>query len=546
MRIILRFVLLAVVAAFCAWFADRPGVLSVDWLGYRVEISLGVALLALLLLLVGLWIVWSLTRGLVRAPGSLFGYFRGRRGRRGQEALSKGLVAVAAGDAAGARRHSQITTRLLPDNPMTRLLEAQTAQLEGDQDRVRTVYESMAEEPETRLVALRGLFMQARHQHDDARARKIAEQAYGLNPGLGWASLAVLAARALDRDWPAVLSVLEAQRRAGMLAADLHRRKRAAVHAAQAITAEEHDAAAALDLAQKALKLDPGLVPAAVVAARVLIAQNALRRATRLIERTWALNPHPDLAELDAYARAGDSPQDRLKRIRNLLKASDGGEEGAVALARAAMDAHDWTLARQTLEPLIDERPRARICLLMAEIEENDAGDRGRTREWLARAARAPRDPAWIAGDYLSDTWLPVSPVTGEIGMFEWRTPREALGQAHLPPSLFPQARPPALPPAREAAEPVDVTPRAMKPEAPPAPVTEKPVEPASSAPMTAPAAAPAPRPAKAAMPAEPAKSALEKEELVMLQLRQPDDPGPESRSDEDDDPSWPRRLAGT
>ena len=545
MRIILRFLLLAAIAAFCAWFADRPGVLSVDWLGYRVEISLGVALLALLLLLIGLWIVWSLTRGIVRAPGSLFGYFRGRRGRRGQEALTKGLVAVAAGDAAGARRHAQITARLLPENPMTRLLEAQTAQLEGDQDRVRSIYEQMAEKPDTRLVALRGLYMQARQQEDEPRARRIAEEAYGLNPGLGWASSAVLATRALDRDWPAVLSVLEAQSRAGTLDADGHRRKRAAVHAAQALTAEEHDAAAALDLAQKALKLDPGLVPAAVVAGRVLIAQNSLRKATRIIERAWAITSHPDLAELDAYARAGDSPQDRLKRIRNLLKVSDGGEEGAVALARAAMDAHDWTLARQALDPFLSDRPRSRVCILMAEIEDSESGDRGRTREWLARAARAPRDPAWIAGDYLSETWLPVSPASGEIGVFEWRAPREVLGHAPLPASLFTERETRALPAAdpepEVRPEPVDVTPVPVEPVRPPSTPAEKPVSPAPA--PTKVAAVPATP--KSPAPPEPAPSAIEREEAAVLRLHQPDDPGPDPAIDEDDDPSWPHRIAG-
>ena len=87
----------------------------------------------------------------------------------------------------------------------------------------------MAEDPETRLVALRGLYMQARQQQDEARARKIAEEAYRLNAGLGWASSAVLAARALDRDWPAALSVLETQRRGGLLSREVYQRKRAAV-----------------------------------------------------------------------------------------------------------------------------------------------------------------------------------------------------------------------------------------------------------------------------------------------------------------------------
>jgi len=525
MRIIWRFILLAVVAAAFTWVADRPGVLAVDWLGYHVEISLGLAVLALVAALVLVWFLWTLLRRFFRAPGAVSGYFRGRRARRGREALSKGLVAVAAGDVATARRHAQLTARLLPDDPLSRLLEAQAAQLEGDSDRVRSLFQSMSEEPETRLVALRGLYAQARKDGDEARARQIAERAYAANQGLGWASQAVLASRALDRDWPAVLSVLEAQGRAGVLEQEALRRKRAAVHAAQALNAEETDAGAALDLANRALKLDPSLVPAAVVAARVLIAQNSLRKATRALEKTWALTPHPDIAEVDAHARAGDSPLDRLKRVKDLLKVSAGGEEGAVALARAAIDARDWPLARQALEPYVAERPRARVCTLMAEIEEGDLGDRGRTREWLARAVRAPRDPLWIAEGFLSETWLPVSPATGEIGGFVWRAPPDALGYT-----------PPAPLNAIEHIEPepsVEEAPPEPEPAPAPPPPTQEMPKPVLVHPE------PAPEPAPTDRPVTPIK-----QPPVVLKLRQPDDPGPEPDAEEAaQDPSWSRKL---
>ncbi len=64
----------------------------------------------------------------------------------------------------------------------------------------------------------------------------------------------------------------------------------------------------------------------------------------------------------------------------------------------------------------------------MARIEAGE-GDKGREREWLARAVRAPRDRAWIADGYVSDRWLPVSPVTGAVDAFEWKAPVDAIGR---------------------------------------------------------------------------------------------------------------------
>ncbi len=62
----------------------------------------------------------------------------------------------------------------------------------------------------------------------------------------------------------------------------------------------------------------------------------------------------------------------------------------------------------------------------MAKIEGGELGDAGRVREWLARAVNAPRDPAWTADGIVSDTWAPVSPVTGHLDAFQWRVPVES------------------------------------------------------------------------------------------------------------------------
>ena len=64
-----------------------------------------------------------------------------------------------------------------------------------------------------------------------------------------------------------------------------------------------------------------------------------------------------------------------------------------------------------------------RVCLLMSDLEQAEHGSTGRGREWLARATRAPRDPAWIADGGVSDHWLPISPVTGRLDAFVWQAP---------------------------------------------------------------------------------------------------------------------------
>jgi HemY protein len=176
------------------------------------------------------------------------------------------------------------------------------------------------------------------------------------------------------------------------------------------------------------------------------------------------LSPHPDLADVQAHLIPGDGPDARLDRVRDLLKEDrlrdgGGGIESAVALARAAIRAKRWDMARDALQPHADARPQARVCALMADIEEAQ-GDKGRAREWLARAIHAPRDPIWVSDGVASPRWTPVSPVSGEIVPCEWKAPFE------MPEQI--EADRPAAAPAPEAIE-------APKPAADTAPLTLEP-----------------------------------------------------------------------
>ena len=173
-------------------------------------------------------------------------------------------------------------------------------------------------------------------------------------------------------------------------------------------------------LAQEAHRLQPDLVPAATVAARLLTRDDDVKRAVKTLETAWKAAPHPEVAEAYATVRPGDSVRDRLKRVRRLAELRPGHPESALAVARAAIDAREFGAARAALEPLTGAGPSERVCLLMAEIEERENGDQGRVRTWLTRALSAPRDPAWVADGRAFERWAPVSP-SGRVGAFEWK-----------------------------------------------------------------------------------------------------------------------------
>lgn len=419
-RVALYLILVGVIAYGVALVADRPGDVVVTWQGLRVETSLLVLCAATLAAAVMLSLVFGLIRWIVRSPVALGRLLRNRRGVRAYEAISHGLIAVGAGDVAAAQRFTAEVQRLAPSEPLALLLSAQAAQLSGDRDAAERAFRTMAAQPDTKALGLHGLFIEAQRRNDVGSARAYAEEAARIAPSLGWAGTAVLEARCRDADWAGALDLLEQRRRT--LDKATYRRQRAVLLTARALAVEDSDRDAAKDFALEANKLAPDLVPAAALAGRLLAEGGHLRKANRIIDSAWRANPHPELAQAYAELRSGESARDKLKRIEAGARRVAGHIEGALAVARAALDAQEFAKARSELSPYLD-RPTRRVCVLMAKLERTERNDEGRAREWMARALNAPPDPQWTADGYVSDRWLPVSPVSGRIDAFEWRVP---------------------------------------------------------------------------------------------------------------------------
>jgi HemY protein len=430
LRLLLYLIVVGLIGAGAAWLAGQPGELAITWLGYQLQTSVFVALGALALVFALALVLWSGVRGVLGAPGRVLVRMRERREQRGREALRHGIFAVGAGDAQLAARYASEARQSLDNEPLTRLLRAQAAQISGDHATARRIFETMLDDDETRLMGLHGLFIEARRDNQIEAAERLAAGAVEIRPSLPWAAEALFELQCRKGDWSGALTTLGSMRRNKLVDRSTADRRRAILLTAQAQTIEVTDQDRAGTLAQEAHGLAPDLVPAAEIAGRVLASQGYVSRAARLLARTWEQEPHPDIALTYAYVRPGDSPRDRLNRVRALTRHNPDQVESRVALAAAAIDAHAWDEASSALEPLLADRPSRRVCTLMARIEAGDTRNSGLVREWLARALRAPRDPAWVADGVVSDCWAPLSPVTGHLDAFEWRIPMERMAPA--------------------------------------------------------------------------------------------------------------------
>ncbi|MFQ5774295.1 MAG: heme biosynthesis protein HemY [Kiloniellaceae bacterium] len=465
-RVLVFCLKVAVLVALAYWLAERPGAVSIEWLGYRIETSVGILLLAVALVAAAAALVYRFWRVLYRAPRDLGRSLQASRRRRGYKALTQGMVAVAAGEAAEAARWAKRADALLDEPPLTMLLSAQAAQLNGDGAAAKRYFTAMLDNRETRFLGLRGLLTQALRDGDEQAALDYVRQAYALRPSTPWVltSLFDLSERCGDLD--TAERALKDATRARALPAPEAERKRAVLLLERALSARRAgDTGTALRLAREAHKRAPGLAPAAVLVGELLVAAGQRQRAAKVLERAWAAAPHPELVRVYLSARPSQDGLERLKRLARLTAGRPDHPESHLALARAALAAKLWGEARRHLSAAagpdgLDGAPGEAVCRLMAELEEAEHGDAAAGRAWLTRASEAPQDPAWVCRSCgaLCEAWSARCGACGTFDGLAWqRPPRvaptliEAEPERRAGPAALPEATTPALPAAAEA-----------------------------------------------------------------------------------------------
>jgi len=403
----------AVTLAVAWYLAGLPGRVTAQFGATTVEMATPVAALGLLAAFVVLYALFRGLGGLLRLPYIAARWDAARDRRRGDQAVARALVALAAGDKGGARREASRARQWLGDTPQTLLLAAEAGRLAGRDDEAEAAFRRLTERSDAAFLGYRGLLRQALTREDWTEAAALARQAEATHPGAGWLrqQRARLAMRA--GNWAEALDLAETPTTRAALAA--------------AAAAAEQDPVRATRLAREAWKADASLAPAALAYARRLRAEGREARAQAVIRHTWTLAPQPDLATF-ALAPVTD-PLARARAAQRLAEANPDHVESRLLLARTALAAgltgearHQAMLARDSG---VNQR---RLWLLLADIAAAEQGDSeaGRTaqRDAFRRAATADADPEWRCGEChaTAAAWSPVCPSCGTAGSLRWES----------------------------------------------------------------------------------------------------------------------------
>jgi HemY protein len=459
MRGLFGLVILAAAVAAAAFFAGHPGRVDILWQGWEIETSVGVLAAAVGFAIVAAFALYLLLSLIFGLPRALMRRRREERRQAGYRALSEGMVAIAAGDPEEAKRHVRKADLLLANPPLTLLLSAQAAQLEGDGAAAKKFFTAMIERPETEFLGLRGLITEALRAGDDAAALRLAERATSLRPATPWVVETLLTLEVRGGRWERARdTVAEAIKRKSLPPARARHHQGVIVYELSRAAARAGDRGHAAALAREAQQLAPDLAAPAAQYARCLAEAGRKKRAAKAVERAWRTAPMPELAE--AYRRlfADEAPLVQLKHVERLLAQNPAARESHVAAAEAALAAQLWGEARRHLERALAApapscrqvnglsaavesdlaRPTPRLCRLRARLEAAEHGTGG---DWLDAAAGGLPDPCYVCAHCGGESpeWHSLCPYCGAFDALAWHTPaRGAAAILPLPPAAAP------------------------------------------------------------------------------------------------------------
>lgn len=392
-------ILAALAAAFALSLVGESGRASLVWLGWRTDTTATALVILVLLASFLAFAAWRLVLWVAEAPRRAAAARAESRRRQELEVLTRGFVAVAAGDGAEARRLAAKAADLSTEAPaLARLLSARAAETAEDPAAAEAAWTAMLAFPDLRLAARRGLTTLALNRGERAAALQHAEAAFALARTARWAWRVLLEARLEDGDWEAARDLLKTGQDRRIVSPEVAERGRAALLAASAaqldLTGDARARSRAADYALEAARLQPGFAPGVVMAARLLSAQGKAGRAAQVIEAAWKVAPHPALWLALRDLKTQETPRERAGRLAALAALNPGARESRILTVEAALTGGDAARAVELARGLEAEPLTARIAGLMARAAFA-AGRPDEARVWRGRGIAAPGEPDW-------------------------------------------------------------------------------------------------------------------------------------------------------
>ena len=376
--------------------------------------------------LIVIWLVFKICNFLIATYRFLNGdetaisrYFDRSREKKGFQALSDGMIALALGENRTATIKAYRANKLLGKPEVTNLLSAQAAEQSGDRKEALRFYKALINQEKTKFVGILGIMKQKLEDGDKESALELAHQANSIKPKDNTVLTTLFELQVEKNNWTGAQKTLNTKYKSGLLPKDIFIRRNAILNLA---TAKEDSGENSITAAINANKASPELVPAAVLTASIHMKNRKKRFATNILRKAWDKLPHPDLAAAFANLEPSESANERFNRFKPWIKVHKNSPEVIMLEAELALATENYTGARKIMGELAETSPTARSLTIMAAVERGTGAAEAVVRGWLAKALGAKYGPMWTCTkcNNIYKEWLPICEQCKAFDTLEW------------------------------------------------------------------------------------------------------------------------------
>ena len=324
-------------------------------------------------------------------------------------------------------KYSKKIDDYLEDNPISIILNAETARKEKKYAVAEEYYNKMLSSPDIKIIGLRGLLELNLRNQDYHHALVYAEQIYNINHKLDWIYQTIINILTKTRNWQKLININDDAFNKKIISKNTKQKSNSIAQYEIALIKEKSLIHEALSLLKDANNARPNFPPFVKKYTKILIDNNQIGKAKDVVFKSWNHEPH--LSYFDELIRISEKEKtDLLLIINKLISRNLYCYESVVVKTKAYIIEKKWEDAKKIIKPILSNRPNKTTCELMSEIEFGISGNMQKAHSWNSRSNIGPSEKTWVCKNtgINQDEWTSINK-SGYFDSLEWTWPKDYL-----------------------------------------------------------------------------------------------------------------------
>jgi len=343
---------------------------------------------------------------------------------RGYHSFLQGMVALANKDFKKVISETKNVDKSFQNKSLGLLLRSEMLKIEKKFHDLYEVYEEMLNDPNTKLLGLRGLMEENLRTQDYHHAFIYGEKLFAINPNIDKLYDTLINIIGRTKNWQKLLEINEKSLKKKIISKNIYLTNKSIAFYEIAKIKKDSSIEESISLVEKAIKFRENFIPYLCFYVDLLINTNNAEKAKKVLKKSWSSSPHPELKiEIKKLASKMKISLQELSKF--ITTNTYNHPESKKLLAESFIQNEKWDEARNTIKSLLEHKPEKEICLLMAKIEEGISGDPQKINSWISRSNLGKEKKIWICqiSGITQNEWSSVSS-SGHFNSLKWQYPQ--------------------------------------------------------------------------------------------------------------------------